>query len=430
MIENEYKKVRVGVKEVNLPKDWEIKKLSELVKGKGKYGANESAKEYNNNEYRYIRITDITKDGRLKSEGKKSLKKSESNKKYLLKTDDIVFARTGSVGRTYLYNDSDSNSECVFAGYLIKFEIDTDKICSDYLFNYTHSYLYKSWVDSISRSTTVSNINATEYANMPVIYPPLSQQKKIADIMSTLNKKLELTKEIIKKVNKLKMSLLQDFFNNELNKDEYKKVRVGVKEVNLPKDWEIKKLSELVKGKGKYGANESAKEYNNNEYRYIRITDITKDGRLKSEGKKSLKKSESNKKYLLKTDDIVFARTGSVGRTYLYNDSDSNSECVFAGYLIKFEIDTDKICSDYLFNYTHSYLYKSWVDSISRSTTVSNINATEYANMPVIYPPLSQQKKIADIMSTLNKKLENEISYKEKINNLRDGLFQHFFKHE
>lgn len=72
------------------------------------YGANESAVDNDGKLPRYVRITDITPEGFLTSEGKKGFPSEKVNEKNKLKSGDIVFARTGAtVGKTYSYRPID-----------------------------------------------------------------------------------------------------------------------------------------------------------------------------------------------------------------------------------------------------------------------------------------------------------------------------------
>ena len=97
--------------------------LGEISEGnKGTYGIAASAVEYSENLYTYLRITDINDDGTL-NKGNLKILDNENARKYILKPNDIVFARTGgSTGRSYFYDGSDG--EFVFAGFLIKFSLD------------------------------------------------------------------------------------------------------------------------------------------------------------------------------------------------------------------------------------------------------------------------------------------------------------------
>lgn len=94
-----------------------IVKLKDLcIGGKGKYGIPASAVPYSENLYTYLRITDITDDGRINKSGLVSVDDKKAGE-YLLQPNDIVFARTGgSTGRNYFYDGTDG--VLVYAGFL------------------------------------------------------------------------------------------------------------------------------------------------------------------------------------------------------------------------------------------------------------------------------------------------------------------------
>ena len=107
-------------------------KLSDLtVDGKGSYGIAASAVDYDTQKPTYLRITDINDDGTINFDGLKSVD-DENSYKYILKENDIVFARTGaSTGRSYFYQKKDG--VFVYAGFLIKFSLDPQKVNPRYL---------------------------------------------------------------------------------------------------------------------------------------------------------------------------------------------------------------------------------------------------------------------------------------------------------
>lgn len=172
-----------------------IKTLSELsIGGKGNYGIAASAVPYSNDLYTYLRITDITDDGNLKLDGLMSVA-DENADKYILEPNDIVFARTGgSTGRNYFYDGTDGTF--VYAGFLIKFSIDPQKVIPKYIKYYCQSDDYKGWVQSYLSGSTRGNINAKTYGLMPI--PNIDQQKGIVSLLSSIDCKIKLNNEINK----------------------------------------------------------------------------------------------------------------------------------------------------------------------------------------------------------------------------------------
>jgi len=159
--------------------------LKELITKQPQYGANEEAKDFENDtDIRYIRITDIDELGDLKNNNKKTANKVET--KYFLNYNDLLFARSGSVGRCYIHKKT--NEISIFAGYLIRFIVNTDICNPDYIFYYCNSNLYKLWVSAIERPAVQSNINAEEYKSLPIPLPPLEKQNEITTHISKIRR--------------------------------------------------------------------------------------------------------------------------------------------------------------------------------------------------------------------------------------------------
>lgn len=172
-------------------------------------------------------------------------------------------------------------------------------------------------------------------------------------------------------------------------------------------------LGKLLKAKPMYGAPYSAVAFNG-KMRYIRITDVNEDGTL-NESKVSANSYSST--YLLEQNDLLIARSGNtVGKTFLYNKNDGPA--IFAGYLIKFVVDENKVKPQYLLTYTKSSLFKDWVRTNLRISAQPNINSQQYLQAPIIVPAKSVQDDIirmaADIHE-INMNLKNQVvSLKEQ----------------
>ena len=162
---------------------YEFVKLKELLIDTPQYGANEEGRERNSDEdVRYIRITDIDELGNLKNNDWKTAQNIEEQ--YLLKKDDILFARSGSVGRCYIHKETEQSA--IFAGYLIRFKLNEQKLNSNFMFYYCNSKFYKFWVTAIERPAVQSNINAEEYKALPIPLPPIEKQNEIAAHISQI----------------------------------------------------------------------------------------------------------------------------------------------------------------------------------------------------------------------------------------------------
>ena len=146
--------------------------------------------------------------------------------------------------------------------------------------------------------------------------------------------------------------------------------------------------------------------------RYIRITDINDFGELDD----SLGATAENcsDEYFLYENDLLFARSGAtVGKTYLHKHL--SYPAFFAGYMIRVRLDESTLLPDYLFAYTQTSFYKNWVDAIQRAAAQPNINAEEYASLPIPLPPLSVQQTIVDLYTDAHNQRERKLEEAQKL---------------
>lgn len=174
------------------------------------YGVNATAIEYDN-ENRYLRITDIDESTRkLKSNTLMSADIPQDEiYKYLLQKGDIVFARTGSVGRTYLYDLTDKN--IIFAGYLIKTHFKNYEL-AQFVSHFTLSNSYKRYIHMISQRSIQPGLNINDLKDMKIPNLSNSDMKKINSEINKLNEMLELSYRKLKCFEKLKEYYLNKLF--------------------------------------------------------------------------------------------------------------------------------------------------------------------------------------------------------------------------
>ena len=391
--------------------------LKKLLLKAPQYGAGErgvTRKSYQ--EPRYIRITDIDSNGIVNS---KELGATANNieDKYILNDGDILFARSGAtVGKTYLHKTKPYM--CFYAGYLIRFVVNTSLILPEYLFAYTQLPIYKKWIAAIQRPSAQPNINAEEYQSLEIPLPNLDIQHYICNIIKngylTKQKKEAEAQKLLDSIdgyilNELGITMPK----SDLNLKEriffcnFKQATGGRLDPKFNNQWQKLKslqcnypkvtLADVVFNSGQYGANETAIDYKEGDTRYIRITDIDDLGCLKENNKVTCKNIEQN--YMLHKNDLLFARSGSVGKCYIHKRI--SEPAIFAGYLIRFIINAAIINPDYLFYYCNCSLYKYWVDTIQRPAVQANINSEEFRQIIIPLPPMAKQQEIADHITAL-----------------------------
>ncbi|HRH92857.1 MAG TPA: restriction endonuclease subunit S, partial [Agitococcus sp.] len=204
-----YKLTEVGV----IPKDWEVYPLDSLLTSTPRYGINAPATEYLDTLPTYLRITDITEDGKF-NHSKKSSVNHEFSDNYFLNDGDIVLARTGaSVGKSYAYKISDG--KLVFAGFLIKIAPNQSKISSIFLSYLFQTKNYWNWVTVNSMRSGQAGINGKEYATFPVTTPTLPEQTAIANALSDADAYINSLEQLIAKKQQIKQGTMQELLTGK-----------------------------------------------------------------------------------------------------------------------------------------------------------------------------------------------------------------------
>ncbi len=159
-------------------------KLKDVLACKPQYGASEPGIPRSSiKEPRYIRITDIDENG-LISHNELGATAKNIEDKYILGENDILIARSGAtVGKAYIHKYVPY--KCFFAGYLIRFIIDTNKALPEYIFSYTQLNAYKEWVNAVQRPSGQPNINSEEYQSLEIPLPSIEKQQVIVDLIKS-----------------------------------------------------------------------------------------------------------------------------------------------------------------------------------------------------------------------------------------------------
>lgn len=184
-------------------------------------------------------------------------------------------------------------------------------------------------------------------------------------------------------------------------------------------------LGDVCIGKGEYGIGASAVPFNDELYRYIRITDINENGTV-DENKLICVDDDNACKYLLEKNDICFARTGnSTGKSYFYDGTIKN--LVFAGFLIRFKLNPDEINPKYMKYYTLTQQYKNWVSEIQTGSTRGNINANMYGLMPLRLPNIEYQNKMVHLLDKINYKIEENNYTNDNLHGIAKNMFLNIY---
>ncbi len=194
--------------EMFVGKNYPLVSVDDLSLGKGEYGAQSASIDYDASRPRYVRITDINDDGTLNDDLVSSSNVGD-DQQYKLSYGDFLFARMGAtVGKTYAYK----NGNLIYAGYLIRYKLNLDKVMPEYLYAYTRLEEYWNWVKLNQSGAAQPGINAKKYGSLQIPVPPLSEQKAFQSFVVQVDKSKDIIKKALEDSQMLFNSLLQEYF--------------------------------------------------------------------------------------------------------------------------------------------------------------------------------------------------------------------------
>lgn len=381
---------------------WKLKDLT--VDGKGSYGIGAPAIPYQEDKLTYLRITDINDDGSLNFSDLKSVD-AEDAEKYILKENDIVFARTGnSTGRSYFYEKQ--HGTFVYAGFLIKFSLDPNKVNPRILKYYTHSKPYFDWVNSFDTGATRGNINAKIYGDMEIELPSRKVQDKIVSILSSLDRKIELNNKINADLEEMAQAIFKNWF---IDFEPFKDGKFVDSELGMiPEGWKVGTLADIAE----ITMGQSPAGYSLNENR---------EGLIFYQGSSdfgfrfpSIRVFTTEPKRLAVANSVLFSVRAPVGDINVAKEEC----CIGRGVAsIKSKYGHDS----YLF-YTMKSLHKLFDSFDGEGTVFGSINKKTLSAIQILLPSDGIVEQFNNIASSFDDRIRSLSDESSRLSLLRDTL--------
>ena len=376
----------------NFNDEWEETELKNIT-SEIAYGMNSASKEYDG-ENKYIRITDIDENSNRYSNKDVVSPDGILEDKFLVKENDILFARTGaSTGKTYLYNSNDG--KLYYAGFLIKASIINHN--SNFIFQQTKLNKYNNWIRIMSMRSGQPGINSQEYGSYKFSITNIDEENKISNFLSLIDKKIELQSKKIEDLKLFKKGLIESEFSKN-----YPKVN----------------LRELLKER---------KLYSEKGLEYPHVT-LSKEG-IYDKGERYnrdfLVKSDDKQYKITKLNDLCYNPANLKFGVISLNEYGS---AIFSPIYVTFEINK-KANPLYIKYYTTRNNFINAVRKYEQGTVYERmaVSPEDFLKFSIKLPSIEIKNKIVDKLALLDKKINLEQSKLDKISSLKKGLMQNMF---
>ena len=281
-----------------------------------------------------------------------------------------------------------------------------------YLGYYMNSAFYHSQLLSLLQGVKVLSISKANISKTVITSPQSKmEQEKISSVLYLIDLKVKKQRQVIDTLKKYKRGLISEILSQKL------------KVTHETEKWEEVSLSDVAEG-FEYGMNAAATTFDGI-HKYIRITDIDDESHKYIDAGPVSPFGVLEEKYRVRKNDILFARTGaSVGKSYLYQETDGN--LFFAGFLIRVHVK-EGVDSGYVFLNTLTEEYDKWVLLESARSGQPGINAEQYRRYRFKLPSFKTQSYIAEIANYLDAKIHKESQRLLFLQKQKLGLLQQLF---
>tara|TARA_R110001583_G_scaffold9281_3_gene44190 strand:+ start:1734 stop:2966 length:1233 start_codon:yes stop_codon:yes gene_type:complete len=285
-------------------------------------------------------------------------------------------------------------------------------------------YVYHLARSDIIRKPAIRNMIGTTgrqrvpnwvFDTISIAIPPLSEQKKIAEVLSSVDKAIAATKALIDQTKQVKKGLLQTLLTKGIGHTKFKQTELG----EIPESWEIVELHKHCQVQGGYAFKSSA--FQQDGIPLVRISNITDEGVVIGSSGPCLSEGEAidRSAFLLQNGDILMALSGAT--TGKWGVFEGETVALLNQRVGRFKTkNTEKLSPSFLI-----YIVASLSDEIRAAAyggAQPNISPKNIGKNKICLPPLSEQRAISDLLSASDNATKHSSLEFESLQELKSGL--------
>ena len=296
---------------------------------------------------------------------------------------------------TLLARPQKNNFSKGFLGYLLK---------SDFV---------RNQIKREAQGSKVLSINVGRISNIHLSFPPISEQQKISEFLSLLDKRILCSMKIIEDLIILKSNTAQNIFNRVFK---FKDL-----EENYFPNWQIKKLGdvcEIKRGASPRPISDSKWFDEDSKIGWVRISDVTKSNKYLEKTEQYLSNAGISKSRLVKKGNMIMSICATIGKP-IYTNFDV---CIHDGFVVFENLTLDK---EFLYYYL-DFIQLNWYKYGQPGIQV-NLNSEIVNNESVVVPVIEEQIKIAEFLSKFDEKIKLENELLTQYENQKKYLLQNLF---
>lgn len=408
-----YKDTPIG----KIPVDWEVVRLEDVCDEIYRYPTYYNIKYVEQDGVPEVRGELIKNNGELSSDPSEyryiSKETSANFPRTILHEGDFVLSVRGTMGKIGYIPSNLENAN--MTANLMRISPNRNKVYPLWLKQFFLSDFFQNSLDQASSATTIKTIKAPELKAIDLALPSLSEQNKIAEILTTVDETIEKTDQIIEKTKEVKKGLIQKLLTSGIGHTKFIKTEIG----EIPIEWEVGTFSKIA------DVNPKRDLQKGTIYPFVEMAAIDSESH-KVQFSKPRRYEGGGTRF--QNGDTLFARI---------TPCTENGKTAYVDFLKENKFghgSTEFIVLGPKENVDPKFIYYSAKWEKVRNIAVSKMEGTSgrqrvpvrvfLEDISIAIPPLFEQKRISEILSSFDEEIEKESNRKGQLETLKKGLMQ------
>ena len=423
--ETEFQETEIG----KIPKEWGLAKLEKIAKIiTGPFGSQLKKSELTNHGIKVYTQENVLERNFEIGNLYISEEKFKELKNFEVTPGDVLLTIRGTIGKSIKVPTGITRG--IIHTNLAIIRLEKKEVLPDFVeLVFNESEILMEQVRRIHSATTIPALYGRTLKQIKIMLPPLNEQKAITDIFSTVNRAIELYREEMTRLDRLKRGLMGELLTGRIRVREengrlsfYRETELQETEIGeIPRDWKVVKLRAI----STFAKRGKTPKYGNSELLVIKTAHNYPDRIRFEEAPRASEEFQAKlpKEFYLRPEDILVnsTGTGSVGRVGFFKGY--HKPCTVDGHITILRTNQSMAIPKYVFYYLASHYGQSaLLSKASGSTHQVELYVNEILDLTLPLPSLEEQREIAEVLSMIDQVIELHSEGITKLERLKRGL--------
>ena len=347
-----------------------------------------------------------------------SVDRYEQDKGIQLRENDLLVTKDGTVGKTAFVVDCPKQATLNSHIFLVRSK--NGSVEPEYLYYVLNSRIFVDFMRNILTGTTIKGLTQSNFYKFTFEAPEISTQKKIVEVLESIDSVIDNTRETIEKYRKIKCGVLEDFVKAG---SEGHPELLNTETPIISSEWKFSNLDRLTKKIA--DRDHTTPLYVKNGVLIVSAKNFDEDENIDFSNCAMISEKAHNlnrKRTDIGPGDLIFTRIGSVGKVCLVTENMPEFSILHSAVIIR---TNELINNRYLVQIIRSFYFQKQISMGIQSIGVPDLGIDKIKELRVLYPlSIKEQERIADVLDEIDANILKEKEYFQKLINIKKGLIQ------